>query len=80
MRRYDLQQFRPEPAPLRVQLERQLFLVERDIENYALPVDHDGDVGRGRNQIRSRYRTEIAQRFLRRFEHLHQGKYPPPNQ
>ena len=30
-------------------------------------------------QVASRHRTEIAQRLLRRFEHLHQGKYPPAN-
>ena len=69
---------RAHPSPLRVQFERQLFLVERYVANETLPVDHDRDVGRGRNQIRGRQRTEIAQRFLRRFEHLHQGKYPPP--
>lgn len=51
-----------------IQFERQVFFVERYVSNYALAIDNHGDVRRSGNQLGGRFRTEIAQRILRRFE------------
>ncbi|MGO3930395.1 hypothetical protein NP284_19045 [Rhodopseudomonas pseudopalustris] len=60
-----------------VELERQIVFVECDVEDNALAVNNQRNVsGRG-DQLRCSLRSEISERFGWRFEHLHQGKYPP---